>query len=30
MYKSLSGDDQPKQVRLAATRGLLLAAGKKD
>jgi HEAT repeat protein len=30
VYKSLSGADQSKQVRLAATRGLLLAAGKKD
>jgi hypothetical protein len=28
VYKSLSSADQPKQVRLAATRGLLLAAGK--
>jgi len=30
LYKSLSGEDQPKHVRLAATRGLLAAAGKKD
>lgn len=30
IYKSLSGADQPKHVRLAATRGLLAAAGKKD
>ena len=30
VYKSLIGDDQSKQVRLAATRGMLLAAGKKD
>ena len=30
IYKSLSGEDQPKHVRLAATRGLLSAAGKKD
>ena len=29
VYKSLSGEDQPKHVRLAATRGLLAAAGKK-
>ncbi len=28
LYKSLGGEDQPKQVRLAATRGLLSAAGK--
>jgi len=28
VYKSLTGEDQPKQVRLAATRGLLSAAGK--
>jgi hypothetical protein len=28
VYKSLSSADQPKQFRLAATRGLLLAAGK--
>lgn len=28
LYKSLSGDDQPKHVRLAATRGLLACAGK--
>ena len=30
VYKSLVGTDQSKQVHLAATRGLLLAAGKKD
>ena len=30
LYKSLGGADQPKYVRLAATRGLLSAAGKKD
>jgi hypothetical protein len=30
LYKSLSGEDHPKQVRLAATRGLLAAAEKKD
>jgi HEAT repeat protein len=30
LYKSLSGEDQPKHVRLAATRGLLMAAGKKE
>jgi len=29
LYKSLSGDDQPKHVRVAATRGMLMAAGKK-
>jgi len=29
IYKSLAGADQPKHVRLAATRGLLAAAGKK-
>ncbi|MGA2618162.1 MAG: HEAT repeat domain-containing protein [Thermoguttaceae bacterium] len=27
-YKSLTGSEQPKQIRLAATRGLLAAAGK--
>jgi hypothetical protein len=27
LYKSLVGDDQPKQVRLAATRGMLACAG---
>ena len=27
IYKLLSGEDQPKHVRLAATRGLLAAAG---
>ncbi len=30
LYKSLGGEDQPKHVRLAATRGLLAVAGKKD
>lgn len=30
LYKSLGGEDQPKHVRLAATRGLLAAAGKED
>ncbi len=30
VYKSLSGEDQPKQIRLAATRGLLSVAQKKD
>jgi HEAT repeat protein len=30
LYKSLSGEDQPKNIRLAATRGLLAAAAKKD
>jgi HEAT repeat protein len=30
IYKSLSGEDQPKHVRTAATRGLLAAAGKKN
>jgi HEAT repeat protein len=30
LYKSLAGQDQPKHVRLAATRGLLAAAGKKE
>jgi HEAT repeat protein len=30
IYKSLSGPNQPKHVRLAATRGLLAAAGKKE
>ena len=30
IYKSLSGEDQPKHVRLAATRGMLNAAGKKN
>jgi len=30
VYKSLGGADQPKLVRLAATRGLLAVAGKKD
>ena len=30
LYKSLSGEDQPKHVRLAATRGLLAAAGKNE
>jgi HEAT repeat protein len=30
LYKSLSGDSQPKHVRLAATRGILAAAGKRE
>lgn len=30
LYKALNAEDQPKHVRLAATRGLLAAAGKKD
>jgi HEAT repeat protein len=30
LYKGLSGADQPKHVRLAAVRGLLAAAGKKE
>jgi HEAT repeat protein len=30
IYKSLIGEDQPKQVRLAATRGMLACAGKKE
>ena len=30
LYKGLSGEDQPKYIRLAATRGLLAAAAKKD
>ena len=30
LYKSLNSEDQPKHVRLAATRGLLAAAGKRD
>ena len=30
LYKSLNSEDQPKHVRLAATRGVLAAAGKKD
>ena len=30
IYKSLAGEDQPKEVRLAATRGILAAAGKKE
>jgi HEAT repeat protein len=30
IYKSLSGEDQSKLIRLAATHGLLAAAGKKD
>jgi HEAT repeat protein len=30
LYKGLSGTDQPKHVRLAAVRGLLTAAGKKE
>ncbi len=28
VYKSLAGEGQPKQVRLAATRGMLACAGK--
>jgi len=30
IYKALSGADQPKHVRLAATKGLLATAGKKE
>jgi HEAT repeat protein len=30
IYKSLLGEDQPKHVRLAATRGMLSVAGKKE
>ncbi len=30
LYKALGGEDQPKHVRVAATRGLLAAAGTKD
>ena len=30
IYKKFTGDQQPKHVRLAATRGLLACAGKKD
>ena len=30
IYKSLMGEGQPKYVKLAATHGLLVAAGKKD
>ncbi|MGD0898940.1 MAG: HEAT repeat domain-containing protein [Thermoguttaceae bacterium] len=30
IYKSLAGQDQPKHIRLAATRGLLSVAGKKE
>jgi HEAT repeat protein len=30
LYQALSGEKQPKHVRLAATRGLLAAAGKKE
>jgi hypothetical protein len=30
LYKGLNGADQPKHVRLAAVRGLLAAAGKKE
>lgn len=30
IYKSLGGEDQPKLIRLAATHGLLVAAGKKE
>ncbi len=29
VYKSLAGEDQPKHIRLAATRGMLACAGKK-
>jgi HEAT repeat protein len=30
LYKSLSGEDQPKNIRLAAMQGLLSVAGKRD
>lgn len=30
LYRKLTGEDQPKQVRLAATRGMLAAAGKTE
>ena len=30
VYKSLVGEDQPKHVRLAGTRGMLACAGKKE
>jgi HEAT repeat protein len=30
LYKSLAGESQPKHVRLAATRGMLACAGKKE
>ena len=30
LYKGLTGENQPKHVRLAATRGMLACAGKKD
>ena len=30
IYKSLTGEEQPKHVRLAATRGMLTVAGKKS
>ncbi len=30
LYRSLTGENQPKHVRLAATRGLLATAGKKE
>ena len=30
LYRSLAGENQPKHVRLAATRGLLATAGKKE
>jgi HEAT repeat protein len=30
IYKALAGEDQPKQVRLAATRGMLACAGKAE
>ena len=30
IYKTFVGPDQPKQAKLAATRGMLACAGKKD
>jgi hypothetical protein len=30
IYKGLAGEDQPKHIRLAATRGMLACAGTKD
>ena len=30
LYKALSGDGHPKQVRVAAAKGMLAVAGKKD
>ena len=30
VYKLLSGEDQPKHIRLAATNGMLAALGKKS